>query len=123
MTKLSGSCLCEAVKFEVPTPRNFEVCHFGDCRRWHGAPAMGIDATQVTLIGDASTLTWFASSEYAERGFCGRCGSSLFYRLLHNRARCSAYMGAFRNIPDSIGLGAQHFISLKPDFYKVVMGR
>ena len=26
-------------------------------------------------------LSWYRSSEWAERGFCTKCGSSLFYRL------------------------------------------
>jgi len=30
-------------------------------------------------------LTWFASSETAERGFCRRCGSSLFWRRRGNK--------------------------------------
>ncbi len=33
----------------------------------------------VTFDAD-ETLTWFASSDVGERGFCSRCGSSLFWR-------------------------------------------
>jgi hypothetical protein len=34
----------------------------------------------VTFTEDRG-LKWYASSEWAERGFCGTCGSCLFYRL------------------------------------------
>ena len=32
----------------------------------------------VNIVADES-LEWFASSEFASRGFCRRCGSSLFW--------------------------------------------
>jgi hypothetical protein len=35
------------------------------------------DKEQVTLRGDVS---WYTSSDIAERGFCGTCGSALFKR-------------------------------------------
>lgn len=31
-------------------------------------------------IHDDSTLRWFAPNEHSEYGFCGECGSSLFWR-------------------------------------------
>ena len=31
-------------------------------------------------------LVWYASSEWAKRGFCNTCGSSLFYQLLSEDA-------------------------------------
>lgn len=120
MTTLTGRCLCDAVRFSIPAPSRFEVCHCSDCRRWHGASPVGIDGTTVTLIGAAETLTWFRSSARAERGFCSRCGSSLFYRLTSNPSIWSAYLGALESVPDRIPLGGQYVESQKPGCYRIV---
>ena len=122
MTQLSGYCLCKAISFTIPTPKRFDACHCVDCRRWHGASIVGIDSTDVTLVRDAPTLKWFSSSDWAERGFCDKCGSSLFYRLKSNPAKWSVYMGALTNIPKKIPLGTQYFLAQKPDFYSLIPG-
>ena len=33
------------------------------------------------VLGSHADLVWHASSDWAERGFCRRCGTSLFWRL------------------------------------------
>ena len=51
------------------------------CQRAHGAAFVtwvGVEAGQLELIADES-LQWYASSAEARRGFCSRCGSSLFF--------------------------------------------
>jgi hypothetical protein len=40
-----------------------------------------------------SPVTWFASSDHARRGFCSRCGSSLFWQPL-GEGRVSVAAGA-----------------------------
>ncbi len=79
----AGGCLCGAVRYEVRGPlRDILVCHCHECRRWAGrawtATAAKLD--DLVIEGD---VAWFPSprSEYrAERGICGRCGGSLFWR-------------------------------------------
>ena len=55
-------------------------CHCSQCRRTSGhfvaATATAKDALQIV---EHESLEWFASSESASRGFCRRCGSSLFW--------------------------------------------
>jgi hypothetical protein len=80
----SGRCLCGAVSFEVSGPlRDVTLCHCVECRRWHGhvcaATAVGRD--DLRFVSD-SGLRWIDSPEsdaHARRGFCGECGSSLFW--------------------------------------------
>ena len=80
----TGRCLCGAGRYEVDGPlRDVELCHCRACRRWHGhvcamtaAPAEGL-----RFVSDAG-LRWIDSPEsaaHARRGFCGECGSSLFW--------------------------------------------
>lgn len=80
----SGGCLCGAVRYEVRGPlRSVLVCHCEECRRWHGAPAESTAAPRDRLdLTEERGLRWVdspRSDAHARRGFCGECGSSLFW--------------------------------------------
>ncbi len=77
-----GSCLCGAVAFEIEGPlRNVIACHCIQCRKQTGtymsATAAKDDALRFT---EARGLKWYHSSPKARRGFCGECGSTLFWK-------------------------------------------
>ena len=81
MNYRSGSCFCGSVRYRVGG-RALTVCqcHCGMCQRAVGAPVVTwatFDRKDFASTGPA--LTWFQSSVEARRGFCGRCGSSLFF--------------------------------------------
>jgi hypothetical protein len=79
--KATGRCLCGAVTFTADgVESGFHVCHCSMCRHWSGGPLLSIGVASVKF-DDETHLKRFASSAWAERGFCGQCGSSLFYRL------------------------------------------
>ena len=81
MKAMSGQCLCSAVKFTAESVEtHHHVCHCGMCRRWSGGPVFGAAATGVKFEGEQN-IARYTSSEWAERGFCGHCGSHLFYFL------------------------------------------
>jgi hypothetical protein len=81
--KVSGACLCGALRFEVELPTLFCAhCHCGMCRRAHGAGFVtwfGIPHERFRITAGAENLVRYRSSEHATRSFCGRCGSSLFF--------------------------------------------
>jgi hypothetical protein len=57
-------------------------CHCESCRRitgsvWH---ATGAYRKDVTIIDEGGLLNWYRSSEKVERGFCGTCSSTMFFR-------------------------------------------
>jgi hypothetical protein len=56
------------------------VCHCSMCRRWVGGPSFSTEVRRITFSGEEN-IQQYSSSEWAERGFCKQCGSSLFYRL------------------------------------------
>lgn len=82
--KAEGTCLCGAIGFSIMMPTKWVAhCHCTQCRRAHGAAFVtwvGVEATQCTIDDPGAALTWFQSSPEAQRGFCARCGSSLFFR-------------------------------------------
>lgn len=76
---ISGSCLCGAVTYHVSGPlRPVIACHCTQCRKssGHHVAATSAARDRVDITGD---VTWYASSEQAKRGFCGTCGSNLFW--------------------------------------------
>jgi hypothetical protein len=85
------------------------------CRRWSGgAPFFGVTVGQVTFQG-SEHLARFASSEWAERGFCKTCGSSLFYFLKPSQ-QYTLGVGTFDD-PSQFELAREIFIDHKPGGY------
>jgi len=84
MSSASGKCLCGAISFSIQFPSKWVVhCHCTMCRRAHGAAFVtwvGVESPQARVDDPSGALQWYASSAEAERGFCKRCGSSLFFR-------------------------------------------
>jgi len=80
----TGRCLCGAVRYEVRGAlRDVVVCHCEECRRWHGQAGAYASTPRegLVVVGEAS-LRWIdspRSAAHARRGFCGTCGSSLFW--------------------------------------------
>jgi hypothetical protein len=79
--RATGGCLCGAVRYEVTGAlRDVIVCHCAMCRRTHGHIGAYTATPKGTLrLKEARGLTWYASSAIARRGFCGSCGSTLFW--------------------------------------------
>lgn len=79
----TGGCLCGAARFELSVaPAEYGACHCGMCRKFSGGIEMGIHVPPGGITWTrADTVRAYPSSEWAERGFCGTCGSSLFWRL------------------------------------------
>jgi len=78
---VTGGCLCGGVRFELePLLRPVRVCHCSLCRR-SGTLAgayTAVPKAAFTLISD-ETLTWYVDENERQRGFCGRCGATLFW--------------------------------------------
>ena len=81
MDKLTGRCLCGAVRYRLDSaPFDCGWCHCRTCQLNSGAPAMAFASVKqgdwVVTEGEAEVRR-IRSSEFAERLFCGRCGSPL----------------------------------------------
>ncbi len=79
-----GQCLCGAVSFGIRFPSRWIAhCHCTQCQRAHGAAFVtwvSVTVEQFQWQDPHGYLRWYKSSDYAERGFCSQCGSSLFFR-------------------------------------------
>jgi hypothetical protein len=119
MTKYTGGCLCGDVSYEVDGPlRDISYCHCIQCRKTSGhyVAATAADLDTLNITRDEG-LTWYRSSDSAERGFCRRCGSSVFWAPSHGR-----YMAIMAGTLDSpTGLKSQEhiWVDYKSDYYNL----
>ncbi|MBS3962412.1 MAG: GFA family protein [Sandarakinorhabdus sp.] len=118
----TGSCLCGAVTFtvqgELPQP---DICHCTQCRKQSGHCFASTDVPKSSLtIAGAESLAWFQSSQKVRRGFCSRCGSSLFWEPLH-RDWTAVAMGAF-DTPTGTTVKMHIFVAGKGDYYEIADG-
>ena len=83
MTERTGQCMCGAVRFTArDVPDEYGVCHCEMCRRWTGAAlaAATVPVNAVNWEGEAHIKT-LQSSDWAERAWCQRCGTGLYYHV------------------------------------------
>jgi hypothetical protein len=64
-----------------------------------------------------SGLRWYASSEQARRGFCGQCGSTLFWEG-HGRDYISIAAGTLDG-PTGLTCACHIFVADKGDYYRI----
>ena len=83
---LTGQCLCGAVKVSGAAQEpKVDACHCEMCRRWGSGPFFEVTCSHVRFDG-AENITKIRSSDWAERGFCNKCGSNLFYHIIDHNA-------------------------------------
>ena len=108
-----GQCLCGAVRITAKNAQNdVGACHCEMCRRWSGGPLMAIDCGSDVSIEGAENVSVYDSSAWAERGFCSKCGSHLFYRIKEN-AQHIVPVGIF-GADENFVFNSQVFIDEKP---------
>jgi hypothetical protein len=114
----SGGCLCGAVTYRVTGPlREVIVCHCGRCRRQHGHVAAYTDAAMDDVtVSEGGALTWYLADD-RQRGFCNRCGASLFWRRTGGD-RISIAAGTL-DAPTGLETAAHIFVDSKGDYYEI----
>lgn len=108
--------MCGAVRFAADgVETGFHACHCGTCRRWSGgSPFFGVSVASVEFVGEGA-LGRRASSDWAERGFCRECGSTLFYFYAPEK-KYTLSIGAFDEQAAFV-LTGEIFIESKPAGY------
>ena len=111
-----GSCLCGAVTLSTTSlKKHIGACHCNMCRKWGGAALLGVECEKDIHFSGEENIGVFDSSDWAQRGFCQKCGSHLFYRL---KAQNHYYIpvGIFDE-EEGFVFDAQVFIEEKPEYY------
>ena len=116
IAKRKGQCLCGAVTVTAKEAGNsVGACHCNMCRRWGGGPFMEIACGSAVSFSGEEDISVFESSAWAERGFCRKCGTHLFYRLKQTGEHMIP-VGVFEG-DDDLVFQSQVFIDEKPAFY------
>ncbi len=120
MEEMGGKCLCGSVRFVAKgTIKRVSACYCGQCRRQNGGgPFYGVELKGELNVESESTLTWFASSERATRGFCQQCGSSLFWRAVDDPSFFDVSLGALDD-SERLTLQAHIFVDSCPSYLSI----
>ncbi len=118
----TGSCLCGAVTFKVSGPLAApNACHCTACRKQTGHFGASVDLPREALdVTGMAHVVWYQSSEKVRRGFCGTCGSTLFWDPVFHDWTAVA-MGAF-DTPTQTKLTLHIFVADKGDYYDIADG-
>jgi len=113
---LEGECMCGAVRFSATAKKPSVVaCHCDMCRRWSAGPFMALNCQTVTFESEEN-IGRIRSSDWAERGFCAKCGSNLFYHIVESGDYQIA-AGLFGD-QSMLRMSIQVFTDFKPEFYE-----
>ncbi len=117
-----GSCLCGDVAYEVNGPlRPVIGCHCTQCRKTTGhimaATAAALADFEITRDG---SLAWYRSSDAAERGFCSRCGATMFWR--RDGKDYIAITAGTLDTPSGLKFAGHIFCADKGDYYDILDG-
>jgi len=114
----TGGCLCGAVTYQVNGPlRPVVACHCKQCQKTSGHHVAATSAARGDIV-TTGLVTWYQSSETARRGFCGICGSNLFWDSSASQ-NLSIFAGTL-NSPTGLELIGHIFCADKSDYYDLV---
>lgn len=118
MTEMTGQCMCGAVRFTATNvPDKFGVCHCEMCRRWTGTAFANVEVPNDSLHWEGvAQIATLQSSQWAERGWCRRCGTPLYWRMTEENAYSSTTdvsLGLFDD-PSVFTMASEIYIDHKP---------
>jgi|FLOH01.1.fsa_nt_gi hypothetical protein len=115
--RVVASCLCGGVRFTLPGPvGDITACHCSQCRRASGHFAASFDIEGDIDYVVRETLGTYETPKGAMRGFCTRCGSSLWFRDVDGEVSVEA--GAVDGLTGS-RLTSHICVDDKGDYYDI----
>ena len=118
-TAITGGCMCGTVRYAVHGPlRQIVACHCEQCRRssGHFVAATACRRANFELLSE-ETLAWYSAVKGFRRGFCKRCGSSLFFEETDGE-RVSIAAGSLDK-PQGLKIEAHIYTDEAGDYYEI----
>ena len=114
-----AKCLCGGVKIKIRGKlRDVINCHCSQCMKTHGNFATYTNSPEKNISYISKrTLKWYNSSNFAKRGFCTKCGASMFYKIKKSDT-ISISAGMFNN-PTTLKTHSNIFTKNKLDYYRL----
>ncbi|MEM8739980.1 MAG: GFA family protein [Pseudomonadota bacterium] len=116
---IAGSCLCGATTFHITCDLSpGTLCHCGQCRRQTSHVFVSTHIPEADLhLTSQDDLRWYRASAVARRGFCGACGSVLFWNP-DDEDKISVSLGALKE-PHPGYLAKHIFVADKGGYYEL----
>lgn len=77
--RIAGGCHCGACRYETEAePINVRACHCRARQKVSGGPFYARVLVPAERVRISGPVGWYASSADLRRGFCTRCGATLF---------------------------------------------
>ena len=117
MAKLerTGGCLCGAVRFTCQLrDTGLQACHCVQCQQWTGGgPLINVHLETLTFE-DENAIETFHASDWGERCYCRKCGSTVWWKMQDKPSR-SVAVGL---LDDQTGLtmADEIFVDRRPDW-------
>jgi hypothetical protein len=115
----SGRCLCGEVSYRIAGELSDVVnCHCERCRRHtgHFMAATAAAVSDLSIVG--GSLRWYDATDSVQYGFCGECGSSMFWRAGDKPKRISIAAGTL-DPPTDVTTSAALFTSRASDYHRL----
>ena len=113
---LHGSCLCQAVRYEISgSIGDASHCHCSQCRKGHGAAFASygtVRAAEFRFTRGAEAVASYQASPDATRTFCRLCGSNLQWCARAHPERLSVALGTLDDDP-RLGVARHIFVASK----------
>ncbi len=124
--RATGGCLCGSVRYEIVGELMPVInCHCSKCRRFHGhIGAYSATLREHLVLVESSELKWYRSVQDETpdvfRGFCKKCGSSLFWNP-RSKPIISVAAGSI-DLPTGLDTERHVWLSQKTDYYTITDG-
>ena len=114
-----GKCLCGGIKFTTKGfHREVSNCHCIQCMKTHGNFAAYTRVNDDCLnFQNKKTLKWFKSSKKAKRGFCFKCGASIFFKI--NKSKSTSISAGMFDKSLKVKSNKNIFVKKRFKYYKL----
>jgi len=117
--KITGSCYCGSVHFELnDNPKLTVNCHCDDCKKRNGSAFstyMAVSEDDLMLTKGKSTLKQYEVESVGIKYFCSECGSPIYNKNYRFPGLYMMFYGAFSQ-PVSFAPSFNVFCSSKLDW-------
>jgi hypothetical protein len=119
----TGGCDCRGVRYSVEGElRDVYNCHCERCRRitGHHMAATAAPPERVSFVAD-QTLQWYEPAVGVQYGFCGTCGSTLFWRTAGDRSKLCIAAGTLDQ-PTGLTTTTAWWVAEAGDYHHLAAG-
>jgi len=113
MSTRTGRCMCGAVTYKAEVSGAFSACHCKMCQQWASGLFMGVHTDGFEVVQGEAEFTRFKSSAWAERAFCGKCGSNIYYHAVEH-GHPSVALGTLDDM-SGLSRGYEYYIDKEPE--------